>query len=64
MAKTPQLMTFCGSLVSSCSCPRAPLPVISSPMQAQKNPVTANTKALVQRPEPQAASDTILTSNQ
>ena len=41
MAKTPQLMTFCGSLVSSCSCPRAPLPVISSPMQAQRKPVTA-----------------------
>jgi hypothetical protein len=41
MAKTPQLMTFWGSLVSSCSCPSAPFPVKSSPMTAEMKPVTA-----------------------
>lgn len=41
MPMTAQLMTFWGSRVSSCSWPRAPLPVNSSPMTAEMKPVTA-----------------------
>ena len=44
MPKTAQLMTFWGNLVSSCSWPRAPLPVSNSPMTAEMKPVTACTR--------------------